>query len=60
MPAKAGIQRGVWKSLDASFRWHDKVHINLYRKKIDPNLDEVTLPSTLHHLAMLRGITYNV
>jgi len=50
MPAKAGIQRGVWKSLDASFRWHDKVHINLYRKKIDPNLDEVTLHLTLFAL----------
>jgi len=50
MPAKAGIQRGVWKSLDASLRWHDKVHINLYRKKIDPNLDEVALKPFLIEL----------
>jgi len=24
MPAKAGIQKQAAKSLDASFRWHDK------------------------------------
>jgi len=53
MPAKAGIQRGVWKSLDASLRWHDKVHINLYRKKIDPNLDEVALAFSAFQLSKM-------